>query len=164
MRKLIFVTAYPDFAIDSYDLNAADYLLKPVPVTRFKQAIDRIETDLSKKVSFLRADYILIRRPDQKPKLTKLKLADIIAVEAYGKLIKIYIDGSFIVSSSRFASVQNLLLENGNFIQVHRSFIVAIDRMEGWDRIKLKLVNGMHVPIGRKYKKEIDEIEKSSKV
>ena len=151
---VIFITSKPDYAIEGFNLMAVDYLLKPFTFERFMQAVKRanefynfnIQSEKSEdsKFLFIRADFSLI----------KIAIDDIIYVEALDDYVKIYRqDEKTIVARM---TMKNMLekLPADKFIRVHRSFIVAINRIKAL-RSKTVLVDRLEIPFGGNYVQEV---------
>ena len=149
---VIFTTAYSDYAVESYELNAIDYLLKPINQNRFQQAVDKANdyfkyirtVDSSSRTDiYIRADFSLIKVP----------LADILYIEGLGDYLKIYIkDRKTIVARMAMKEIMNDLPEK-DFIRVHRSFIVPINRIQSV-RNKIITLPEKQIPIGNTYVEE----------
>jgi len=146
---VIFTTAYSEFAVEGFNLNAIDYLLKPFTFERFNQAVNKAVEfynytyQLSKdeeKFLFIRADYTL----------NKISIADILYIEGLDDYIKIYIKNSRTIVARM--TMKNMLekLPASEFIRVHRSFIVPLNKIEGI-RNKTIAVAENNIPIGSSY-------------
>jgi len=154
---VIFTTAYSEYAVQSYDLQAVDYLLKPFTFGRFQQAISRAEAQLS-AISrlgngspgssesthlYFRVDYGLV----------KVVLADILFVEGLDNYLKIHQrEGQPVVVRLTMKAMQDKLSQ-ANFIRVHRSYIVALDKIQAV-RHKMILIGDEEIPIGSSYDKD----------
>lgn len=142
--KVIFTTAYSEYAVDAFSINAIDYLLKPFSFDRFKAAVDKVKVNNeSADVKYLsiRADY----------KLHKINFDDIILIEGLDDYIQIHLaDHSKITARSSMKNILEKLSEK-DFIRVHRSYIVPINL------IKTIVNRNIHIgefiiPIGETYK------------
>jgi DNA-binding LytR/AlgR family response regulator len=154
---VIFTTAYSEFAVESYEVDAVDYLLKPFTFDRFGQALQRAQTrwqTLRQTSSntpegaepahlYFRVDFNLV----------KVTLADILFIEGLDNYLKIHLrDGqSLVVRLTLKAMLDRLPTEN--FIRVHRSYIVAIDKIQG-TRNRMVLLGDEEIPIGSSYEKD----------
>lgn len=154
---VIFITARADYAVEGFNLMAVDYLLKPFSFERFLQAAKRANDLLSfntqsekagdSKFIFIRADFSLI----------KIAVADIIYIEALDDYLKIYIqDQKTLVARMTMKTILEKLPAN-KFVRVHRSFIVAIDRIQAL-RAKTILVDRIEIPLGGSYLEEVNRI------
>lgn len=139
--KIIFITSHPDFAIKAFELNAVDYILKPISGDRLKKAIDRV-TELNDETGMnvlgdsderFKPDQIILLNFDSK--LTFIKIQDINYIEAFGNYTKIYMnDGKLSIT---YNSIKNWdsRLPGDVFIQIHRSTIVNllnVTKIEKW--------------------------------
>lgn len=154
---VIFTTAYSEYAVESYNLQAVDYLLKPFTFDRFQQALNRAEVQLS-AISrsadgrpgnseaahlYFRVDYGLV----------KVVLADILFIEGLDNYLKIHLgEGQpVVVRLTMKAMLDKLPL--ASFIRVHRSYIVALDKIQAV-RNKMILIGEEEIPIGSSYDKD----------
>lgn len=140
--KIIFITSHPDFAIKAFELNAVDYILKPISADRLRRAIDRV-TEMSNEPiegsamdesqERFKADQIILLNFDSK--LTFIKVQDINYIEAFGNYTKIYMnDGKLSITYNSIKNWDNRL-PNDVFIQIHRSSIVNllnVVKIEKW--------------------------------
>jgi DNA-binding LytR/AlgR family response regulator len=149
--KVIFTTAYSEYAVEGFNLNAVDYLLKPFTFDRFLQAINKANDQLhlgqpSQNIElphfFIRADYSLI----------KIVIADILFIEGLDDYLKIHLDHQkTIVARMTMKGILDKLPPN-EFLRVHRSFIVPIPRIDSV-RHKIIMIGDKEVPIGNSYEK-----------
>lgn len=140
---VIFTTAYSEHAVESYNLNAVDYLLKPFTFQRFLQAVEKADKYLrleQPKDLVLRVDYGLV----------KIVLADILFIEAYDNYLKIHVVNlkSVIVRMTMKALLSSIPADL--FIRVHRSYIVSLSHIEQV-RNKVISVAGQKIPLGSSY-------------
>ena len=150
---VIFTTAYSEYALESYEVEAVDYLLKPFTFDRFQQAVQRAETrwrllrqsppDPAPETHlFFRVDYGLV----------KMTVADILFVEGLDNYLKIHRrDGHPLVVRLTMKAMLEKLPATG-FVRVHRSYIVALDKVQAV-RNKLISIGGEDIPIGSSYEK-----------
>lgn len=160
--KVIFTTAYRDYALDGFELDAIDYLLKPIVFARFFQAIERFQsalprpTEISDSVTQNHTEikHIFVRK-DRKQ--IKLQLDDICYVQGLKDYVQIFtVDESHIVKHS----VSKLLEELGpRFIRVHRSYIVNSDKVTAVAAHDIE-IGKVEIPIGDHYKNSISELIK----
>ena len=155
--KIIFTTAYQDYALEGFDLNAVDYLLKPVPFDRFLKAMDKVfeaykpghhplaieQQDTGpKKDNFL---YLRVER-----KMVKVNVEDIYWLESQKDYIKVVLRDRVLVSKQKISVIEELLPED-RFVRIHRSFIIAISKIESYHAYAIEVL-GKEIPIGRNYK------------
>ncbi|SDS40180.1 LytR/AlgR family response regulator transcription factor [Winogradskyella sediminis] len=160
--KVIVTTAYSEFAIEGYELNVVDYLLKPFSFERFLSAINKVN---SSDTTTIRKESKEIAKPEGKHIFLKqnnshiqVDVDDILFIEASGNYTKVVTNDNTISIREKISDTIQLLSDN-DFLQVHKSFAVAkkhIDRVEG-NRIYI----GYHiVPIGKLYKTNINQLFK----
>lgn len=145
---VIFTTAYPQYAIEGFEVNAIDYLLKPFSFDRFFTAINKVvdKITLSKKIE--NSDEHLLVKADKK--LHKIQISDIIYIEALGDYVKIHQKENFLLTNSTFKNILNSLPKN-TFIQVHKSFAVNLKKVHIIDGNQIVL-NSNKIPIGLTFK------------
>ena len=154
--KVIFTTAYRDYALDGFELNAVDYLLKPITFGRFFKAIEKFlesESTTSQVIlnneDVIHKDYIYIRN-DRKQ--VKVKFEDILYIESLKDYIKIHmVDKNYMTRYS--ISTFHKLLDN-RFVRVHRSFIVNQNKISAYTKNDVE-IGKVEIPIGDSYKENI---------
>jgi two-component system, LytTR family, response regulator len=156
----IYITAHPEFAVESFELDTLDYIIKPVKLDRFTQTIHRIVEymELKQKATLFESsvgdDIIYIKEGHNQ---TKVKLHNILYVEGLKDYTKIVTTDKkhFVLTS-----IGNLLKENHfqKFIRIHRSFAVQDIYIEKKQANELLLNNGILLPIGRSYKDALNFI------
>ncbi len=157
--KVIFVTAYREYAVDGFELDAVDYLVKPVSFERFFKAITKLN-----RVMGLQADTVTDNAP--KPPsfiylkvdrdMKKIFVNDIQYIESWKDYVKIFLeDGKHFLVKQSISAMENLLSER-KFLRVHRSFIVSFDKISGYNGVSVQLM-GQEIPIGRLYKQAVME-------
>lgn len=153
---VIFTTAYPQFALESYELNAIDYLLKPFEFERFYTAVLKVKprTKTSEKTTNSK-DFIFIKT-DGKNNFEKVFIDDILYVESLRNYVSIHLENREIITYNTLKHFEIELLSKG-FIKVHKSFIVAIQNIQKTDSLNVYLSNGKNLPIGDTYKKKFFE-------
>jgi DNA-binding LytR/AlgR family response regulator len=157
---VIFTTAYPQFAIEGFELNALDYLVKPVSFERFLKAamrakefyeIRQVNSDESKKVS-THPDYFFIKAEN---KLVKLFFDEILVAEALQNYVVIHTAVKKYITYLTFKSVEEYLPSH-QFIKTHKSYIIAAAKIESIEANDIKI--GLHhIPISRNLKEEVME-------
>ncbi len=155
---VIFTTAHREFAVESYELQAIDYLLKPIEEGRFLQAVHRAKdyfdyksqsgTEGEKeKFIFIRADYSLV----------KIALQDIVYIEGLGDYLKIHLHDKKTVVVRMTMKAMLDKLPGADFIRVHRSFIIPFSRVESV-RNKMIQIAGESIPIGASFEESFMEL------
>ncbi|MGV3597264.1 MAG: LytR/AlgR family response regulator transcription factor [Bacteroidota bacterium] len=146
---VIFTTAYQNYAVEGFELNAIDYLLKPFSQERFLKAVRKAEElfVLKNEHSQREDDYIFIKS-DQK--LQKVSYNDILFVEALADYVKIHTPEKRYITLQTMKNMEEKLPER-YFKRVHRSFIVALDKIITIVGGNVE-INGQKIPIGKNYK------------
>lgn len=155
---VIFTTAYPEYAIEGYKVSAVGYLLKPYGFNEFVEAVNRSveifdkdrsgpeekETGMEDSI-FVKMDHRFVR-VDQ---------ANITYIKGYGEYLQIYIIGqsSPIVTLSSFSALKERLSDN--FMQVHRSYVVNMNKVMLVEKSRIKMIDGTEIPVGDVYKNEL---------
>ena len=149
--KVIFTTAYPDFALEGFELNAVDYLLKPISFERFYQAVSKLNTEPKKEVSSNSnsSDFIFVKT-DGKNKFQKLFLDEILYVESLQNYVCIHTKQQQIITHS---SLKNVIesLPSTDFIQIHKSYVIFLKHIESTDNFSV-FINAKELPIGATFK------------
>jgi DNA-binding LytR/AlgR family response regulator len=150
---VIFATAYSEFAVEGFNLNAVDYLLKPFTFERFEQAVEKAKKEykLLKETGdvphlFIRADYSLI----------KIELPDIQYIEGLDDYLKIHLGSRKpVVARMTMKSILELIPSN-EFIRIHRSYIVPLKRIKAIKNKSVQLPE-TEIPIGNSYEEQFSE-------
>ena len=148
--KVIFTTAYPDFALEGFELNAIDYLLKPIPFERFYQAVSKLNATIKAEVqNNSRPNFIFIKT-DGKNKFVKVFLSDILYVESLQNYVCIHTLNEQFITHSSLKNVIESLPQN-DFVQIHKSYIIALKQIESTDSFSV-FINSKELPIGATFK------------
>ncbi|MDN3492752.1 LytR/AlgR family response regulator transcription factor [Winogradskyella bathintestinalis] len=159
--KIIITTAYKEFALEGYELNIDDYLLKPFNFSRFVKSVSKVSDALSIKASPIQntetiEDTKIFIKEDKK--YYQIKLKNILFLEAYGNYVKINMVDKVIVSHQTLTSFTHNLPET-QFIRIHKSFIISIDKIELIEGNRIHLRNHK-IPIGKMYKLNVNRLIK----
>jgi two-component system, LytTR family, response regulator len=158
--KVILCTAYSEYAIDGFELNVVDYLLKPISFDRFLRAINKIdetEPPEAKLTSGENNDFIFVKA-ESKGKFIKVNLIDILYIEGLGNYQKIQTYDSQIVSQLKMKNLEEQLSGHG-FVRVHKSFLVPIHKITQIEGNKIH-IGDQKIPIGDNFKVDLFEILK----
>lgn len=153
--KVIFCTAFSEFAVTSYELNAVDYLMKPIPFDRFATAIKKVSplniTSLVNEPVITSNDYIFVKT-EQKGKMVKIDLDDIDFIEAMNNYIAFYRGKSKTLVYSTMKEIEGHL-PRSKFLRIHKSYIIAINKISSLDNNCIILKNRTEqIPISLTYK------------
>ena len=159
--KVIFTTAYREYAIESYELNVVDYLLKPIAFNRFMMAVNKA---MNGSVSYdegpgdeagtVPDDPYIFLKADRK--MVKVYLKDIQYIESLKDYVRIKTEEKEIISLQKISYLEQKLPED-LFMRIHRSFIVPVKKIEAFSNHAVE-VGGKELPIGRNYKNQVLEI------
>ena len=154
---IIITTAYHQYAVEGFNLNVTDYLLKPFEFERFLIAVNKVKTAQGEKqksnVSQEIKDFIFLTV--QKKKM-KILFSEILYIESQREYIKIITTKKEYISKMSTHEIESLLPSN-LFKRIHRSFIVSISKIESYTAETVE-VNGVSIPIGRDYRSVIENL------
>lgn len=154
--RIIFTTAYPQFAVEGFELNAVDYLLKPIAFNRFISAVEKaraviLPTSTKQNASVSEDDYFFIKT-DGKNKFRRVEIADIFYIESIKNYIVIHTPEEQIVTYNTLKYFEENL-PNNQFIKIHKSFIVAFNKIGKTDNNEVWLLQ-KNLPLGDTYKND----------
>lgn len=157
--QIIFTTAYSEYAIDGFQVDAIDYLLKPIAYTSFLKAVNKARTwfelkqqktpdenDLDKEI-FVKSEY----------KMVRVLLSDILYIESANEYIRIHLDNSEVITTLMRLKNMKEQLGNTHFMRVHRSFIVALAKIKEIERYRISMGTKIIIPIGEQYREAFQE-------
>ena len=169
---VIFTTAYDSYAVKGYELDVIDYLLKPISFERFMKAAEKVydrlhvnyETNSTVRENIITHhqadDYFFVKTEFH---LEKLKFSDILYIEGMGDYLMIHTPAKKIMTLQNFKKAEDILPQH-NFCRVHKSYMVALDKIESIERNRIKIGSTL-IPISDSYKKVFyDLIEKRGMV
>jgi DNA-binding LytR/AlgR family response regulator len=149
----IITTAYREYAVESYDLDVLDYLVKPIPFNRFLKSINKLslkfnaeKTSESEQEKDARSFIFL--KVDKK--LVRIKFDEIHFIESLKDYIKVFTSSGDFLAHKSLTSITEELPKN-RFLRIHRSFTVALDKIQALEGNSILLQKGKRIPIGRKY-------------
>ena len=159
----ILTTAYSQYALESYDLNVSDYLLKPIAFDRFYKAVEKVHNQLLKAEPVavvtpkavneninqpnLVQDFIFVKTEH---KIQKIQLDDILYIEGLKDYISIFTRTERVITLQNMKKMEETL-PKGEFIRVHKSYIIALDKIESIERSRI-LISSKIIPIGDTYR------------
>lgn len=151
--KVVFTTAHDRYAVEGFNVNAVDYLLKPFSLERFLESVNRIEKLMQIDVNNFQENTHLFIRADYK--LHRIPLENIVYIEAMDDYVKIYIEGEkTLVARATMKGILQKLPDN-LFIRIHKSYIVPITAIKQITTNEVYLKN-IQLPIGNSYKKDLE--------
>lgn len=162
---VIFTTAYQEYALESYELDAVDYLMKPIPFERLLKAVNKAKSRLGGSVSVppkplenpvekaADREFIFVKTAY---KTVRIMLKDIHYIESQKDYVVFHLECENISSQLSLTSVEGQL-QSKNFLRIHRSFIVAIDKISEVERNTL-VVNGDRISVGANYRSDFKSV------
>ena len=164
--RVIFTTAYRGYAVDAFELQVVDYLLKPISFERFTKAINNFlelealqngKQEKSESMDKKRSEFIFLKADK---KHYKVNLCDILYFESLGDYVIAFTTNKKIVTKERISILANRLPQK-SFIQIHRSYIASISKIESVGPGFVE-INNKKLPIGRNYKPSLNELLQKS--
>jgi DNA-binding LytR/AlgR family response regulator len=162
--KVIFTTAYRKYAIEGFELDAVDYLLKPISFDRFLRAVSKVMqtplTDMKHEDEIQNSKsgapgYISFRSDR---KMIKVALNDILYIESIKDYIKVITVTNTVITKQSISSVEEMLPKD-MFIRIHRSYIVSLNKIESYNH-ELVWIAKQELPISRMYRHEVETVLK----
>ncbi|MEM7084923.1 MAG: LytTR family DNA-binding domain-containing protein [Bacteroidota bacterium] len=151
--KVIFTTAYRNYAIESYELDVIDYLLKPISFSRFFKAINKYKAVVKLPVSTITTSEEIIANDhiyvNVNKKFVKIKFVDIQYIESIKDYIRIHLPAQSIVTKDAISNFEDKL--PSQFLRIHRSFIVNTVKVTAFTKVDVE-IGDKEIPIGSSYK------------
>ena len=154
LPQIIFVTAHAEYAVESYEYNVTDFIQKPISAARFLKAIDKAVSRFEeKRANITEKDKTIFIKTDSK--LVQINTEDILYVEALGNYMRLYTSGGKYTILSTMKDIA-AKLSSDDFVRVHRSFIVRLDKIESIED-QFIIIQGKQISIGKAYKEELSK-------
>jgi len=155
--SVVFCTAYSEYAAESYDKNAIDYLLKPISLDRFVKAVskarDRLDaTNIDSTVNSRAATRLFIKSG---ARIHQVTLQELLYMKKEGHYMEFYTRTGKLISRMNMEELLQVLPKH-DFVRVHRSFVVAIDKIDTIDKYSVTVAS-KKIPIGESYRKDLSE-------
>lgn len=152
---VVFTTAYSQYAVEGFELNAVDYLVKPVVFERFRLAVQKAlerMTDTTQAITLneTRPDYLFIR---QGSKLVRVNHSDISYIQAERDFCSVYVENKRLLASLHLKILEDMLPKD-KFLRVHRSYIVNLEKIQAVKGNTLEL-NNAEIPVGANYREQL---------
>lgn len=159
--SIIFITANKNYAIEGFDLNVDDFLLKPISLERLLKAVNRvIEKKSLEKEAFSENDFIYLK---ENKKMVKVYLKNILYLESIKDYVKVVTVCKKVITKQPLSYFESIL-SSTQFSRIHRSFIVAINKIDAYSLSGID-IGDKELPIGRKYKEpvinKLDQLNKA---
>jgi two-component system, LytTR family, response regulator len=150
--SVIITTAYHQYAVEGFDLNVTDYLLKPFDFERFLMAVNKVKSLKSEVLIPLETkDYIFVNFQKKK---VKILFSEIVFIESQKEYVRIVTTKNEYLSKMGTGEIEALLPES-QFKRIHRSFIISVQKIESFNS-EIVEVNGVNIPIGRGYREIVE--------
>ena len=166
---VIFTTEYDSYALQGFELDVMDYLLKPISFERFIKGVNKVyeKIQLDRKENATQETILTIAPGDPfffvktETRIEKIRFADVLFIEGMGDYWRIITTTKKIMSLLNYKKLEEILPQN-QFVRVHKSFIVALDKIESVERNRIRIGDQL-IPISETYRKSFfDRIEKKS--
>ena len=148
---IIIVSAYGEYAVQGFEYDVTDYLLKPYSFERFLKAVNKVQTEMASNppAQPLPKDYIFLKT---EYRMVRINLCDILYIEGKGAYLHVITDTTRIMTLLSFKEIESLLPAK-QFIRIHKSYLIAINKIDNIERNVVKIAN-MRIPIGKSYLKD----------
>lgn len=156
--KVIFTTAFRDYALQGFELEIVDYLLKPIPFDRFLKAVAKVlhqptPTTTAAKPDMVPDNYVYFKVDK---KMIKTKMADVLYIESIKDYVKVKTPEREIVTQQKISYLEESLPRE-QFLRIHRSFIVNLEKIDAYSATDVE-IGKQSIPIGRNYKNDVMKI------
>ncbi|GAA4464711.1 LytTR family DNA-binding domain-containing protein [Nemorincola caseinilytica] len=159
---IIFTTAYPNYAIDGYDVDAIDYLLKPISIDRFLRAVNKVyeraagATETEVRHPTANKTFFFIRSNTD---LVKIEYDSILYIEGLENYVRIHCDNRNVISFSTMKNMEDILSQHG-FLRIHRSYIINLQRVTSVQSHSFR-IGTTELTVGKSYRKAVAEVLKT---
>lgn len=154
--EVIITTAYPEYAVEGFELSVTDYLLKPFSIERFLQAVMKVQQKFETSIQKIETTTIT---PEEKfvfvksdKKIIKLNFDAIFHIEAYGNYIKIFTNEMILTPQTLSDFIEKL---SDDFVRIHKSYVINFQHLKLIDGNQITLQNNTKLPIGKSFRKDI---------
>ena len=160
--RVIITTAYREYALEGFELDVVDFLLKPITFERFLKSVNKYFQVTSENgtngesmssASTPEESFIYVK---ENKRVIKLLLNEILYIEGLSEYVKIYTDNKRIVTKTSMTNMEGKL-PSENFMRIHKSYIVSLHKIEAFTSSSIE-VTGKELPIGRSYKNRVSQV------
>jgi len=145
--QVIITTAYQEYALKGYELQITDYLLKPFTFNRFLQAVNKAQENLSQRAAEKQLDFVFVKTENR---LEKIMISDILYIEGMRDYLRIHTSNKKIMTLQGFSELEQLL-PTQLVCRVHKSYMVAVNKIESIERSRIKIADQI-IPVSDTYK------------
>ncbi|MFC2104193.1 LytR/AlgR family response regulator transcription factor [Bacteroidota bacterium] len=161
--SVIFTTANKNYALDGFDLNVEDYILKPITFERLFKSINRVYEKVTQEKKIEKKDDEVFLYLKENKKMVKVYFKNILYLESIKDYVKVVTLCKTVTTKQQLSYFESVLDDN-KFLRIHRSFIVATNKIDAYSLSGIDIGN-MELPIGRKYKEiVIERLEKLNRI
>jgi DNA-binding LytR/AlgR family response regulator len=146
---VIFTTAHSDYAVQSFEFNVVDYLVKPIRFDRFVKAINRLDAFVPK------SNIVSVQWLSLKGLKSKIKVSSILYIESFGNYVKIYDDKTFYLAHTTMKEVEQTLPAN-TFLRCHKKHIVNKSKIDFFDNNVVTVKGGVKIQVGISYRQQVN--------
>ncbi len=147
ISQVIITTAYQEYALKGYELQITDYLLKPFSFNRFLQAVNKSQENIAHRTLDAQVDFIFVKTENR---LEKIMLNEIIYIEGMRDYLRIHTVNKKLMTLQNFSELEKLI-PSSVVCRVHKSYMVALNKIESIERSRIKIADQM-IPISETYK------------
>ncbi len=151
---VVFTTAYPEYAVEGFELEAVDYLLKPFSFERFIKAVQKVQERLNWQqnhtVNTEESDHLIIKVDK---KLYRLRFPGIQYLQAYGDYVKVFATQETLLTKERLSNLEEML-PNEQFLRIHRSYIISLNAIQFIEGNQVQ-IGTSKLPVGQKYRESL---------
>lgn len=154
--EVIITTAYPEYAVEGFELSVTDYLLKPFSIERFLQAVMKVQQKFENSVQKVEMNntkseekFVFVKSDK---KIIKLNFDAIFHIEAYGNYIKIFTNEMILTPQTLSDFIEKL---SDDFVRIHKSYVINFQHLKLIDGNQITLQNNTKLPIGKSFRKDI---------
>ncbi|MDB5210950.1 MAG: DNA-binding response regulator [Sediminibacterium sp.] len=145
--QVILTTAYQEYALKGYELQITDYLLKPFTFNRFLQAVNKAKENIAQRGTETVPDFIFVKTENR---LEKIMISEILYIEGMRDYLKIHTTTKKVMTMQKFSEFESMI-PSGMVCRVHKSYMVAIHKIESVERSRIKIADQM-IPVSDTYK------------
>lgn len=151
--QVILTTAYREYALDGYELNVVDYLLKPINFNRFVAAVNKLKNGTGRSIAQAEQPYLLININKKRIKILE---SDILFIESRKEYISIVTTQQSYLTKITLSEMESQL-QNKRFLRVHRSYLAATEKITAFTAVSIEI--GSHkIPVGRSYREIVQSV------
>lgn len=160
---VLLTTAHPEYALEGYELDVVDYLMKPISMERFMKAVNKVEERLARTETHVTEDHVFVKADK---KFVKVYFKDILYIEGLKDYVIIRNEEGRVITLQTMKSLENKLPQD-RFIRIHRSFIVNIDKIQSVMGNMLEVIEKgapKFIPVGKNYRDQLMDMVEKKKI